>query len=182
MSTRATYKFESHTGAHTFYGHHDGYPQGAAFRLWLMHHTRCRGGYGDAFFRGNPDVELTRSHELHGDTEYRYTINKDGILSATERIPGQEWKPFYVGHYAEFVNNYLPADWCGTEDAPARERLQEVTTEYGRREWKTRSQLTAEVERLTAEVERGLKQYTRSLERAREAVAEYDAAHLFETA
>jgi hypothetical protein len=76
MATRATYQFISEwSGTHTAYIHHDGYPEGAAQYLF----KEIDGGDVmifniNAFIRHNRKAEMTASHEIHGDTEYRYTI------------------------------------------------------------------------------------------------------------
>ncbi|MBT2132656.1 hypothetical protein [Aliiroseovarius lamellibrachiae] len=84
MSTRATYQIEDMT----FYCHHDGYPQYAAVRFARMiavfnvptvedtfrEVEDRRGSLMFAFVRGNLDAQPTESHEVHGDTEWRYTI------------------------------------------------------------------------------------------------------------
>lgn len=86
MATRATYEI---CGT-TFYCHWDGYPTGAAQRFAAMVKAmivadeseidgieRRNGGYAFAFIRGVMDAESTEGHEAHGDTEYRYTLDRD---------------------------------------------------------------------------------------------------------
>lgn len=65
MGTRATYKWTR--GATTVYNHYDNYPTGA--RKHLMG-TRT----AEDFLNRNQRAEITESHEVHGDTEWRYTI------------------------------------------------------------------------------------------------------------
>ncbi|MAT51449.1 MAG: hypothetical protein CMK32_09735 [Porticoccaceae bacterium] len=189
MSTRATYQFVSDhdrpRARYTFYGHYDGYEAGAAFRLWRMHHSNRKGGFADRFHGGNDDVELTPGHDAHGDTEYQYTLTSDGQLTVKARVWGDNvnrWRTKYVGHYAEFVNQHLPADWCG-DGSPAAERLQEVSLGYGRRGWRTRSQLEAEAAELKEKIDvKGWKQYTGQLLTIKAAIREYDASKSFELA
>jgi hypothetical protein len=73
MSTRATYQFISEwSGTHTVYIHHDGYPEGAA-----EYFTKENGApivKVETFLRSNEKAELTKSHEIHGDSEFRYTV------------------------------------------------------------------------------------------------------------
>lgn len=72
MSTRATYQFISEwSGTHTAYIHHDGYPEGAA--NYLSNGEKPITSI-DSFIRANEKAEMTSSHETHGDTDYRYTI------------------------------------------------------------------------------------------------------------
>ncbi len=87
MATRATYQFISEwSGTHTAYIHHDGYPEGAAQYLF----KEIDGGDVmifniNAFIRHNRKAEMTASHEIHGDTEYRYTIC-ESRLTAQKRV------------------------------------------------------------------------------------------------
>lgn len=78
MSTRATYNFKDAYGVDvTFYIHHDGYPEGAAEYLCNALEYNAAGNQSliDMFYRANERAELTRSHDQHGDTEYRYDID-----------------------------------------------------------------------------------------------------------
>ena len=78
MSTRATYGFSSSENPDiTLYIHHDGYPEGAAIYVCNALEERSynkRQDYltAESFIRANNRAEITRSHERHGDTEYRY--------------------------------------------------------------------------------------------------------------
>ena len=95
MSTRATYEFRTERPSFmeqfepTFvYKHHDGYPAGAAGHLQCVSElpphgkkTKTNGGLhheAAVFVKDNVkrvrDIEFTDSHEIHGDTEYRYII------------------------------------------------------------------------------------------------------------
>jgi len=67
MSTRATYEFSLGDKTTYCYKHHDGYPEGAA--EWLKGVRTA-----EDFIRKNEGVEITESHDIHGDTEYRYRI------------------------------------------------------------------------------------------------------------
>ena len=97
MSTRATYSIaergyqkrnEWGQRQATFYIHHDGYPEGAAHRFAMMIESkvepgeepfsgigRKNGGWTFAFIRGNDEADMTESHQVHGDTEYRYHVS-----------------------------------------------------------------------------------------------------------
>ena len=78
MGTRATYEWDrggkgGRTLTHTtVYNHYDNYPTGA--RKCLMG-TRT----AEDFLHRNQRAEITESHEVHGDTEWRYTITPLGI-------------------------------------------------------------------------------------------------------
>ncbi len=87
MGTRATYQI----GSHVFYIHYDGYEDGAAVYFYNMIDAMNKlddsgigrnlndGGYPEQFIRGNPGASFTESHELHGDTEYQYTLQGDEL-------------------------------------------------------------------------------------------------------
>jgi hypothetical protein len=87
MGTRATYQI----GKHVFYIHWDGYEDGAAVYFYNMIEANNKlddsgidrplnsGGYAENFLRGNPGAEFTESHEIHGDTEYQYTLDADTL-------------------------------------------------------------------------------------------------------
>jgi len=78
MSTRATYQIDYTT----FYIHYDGYPEGAAayFEAALQYIVdekphAINFTFADVFHFANAEVcEITKSHDTHGDTEYRYTV------------------------------------------------------------------------------------------------------------
>ena len=84
MATRATYRISCGNQAElTVYIHWDGYPEGAADyfdrALDLYENPREsklleQASFEACFLIANPKAEVTRSHEWHGDTEYRYEI------------------------------------------------------------------------------------------------------------
>ena len=105
MSTRATYQFISEwSGTHTVYIHHDGYPEGAA-----QYFTKENGApivKVETFLRCNEKAELTKSHEIHGDSEFRYTV-KGGHLLAQKRVNfTDKFDTFWNGSVADFVQEY----------------------------------------------------------------------------
>lgn len=110
MSTRATYQFESkHRDTVTIYIHHDGYCEGAAS---YFYNAFLAGGMSpENFIRGNDRAELTKSHDWHGDTEYRYTV-RDGYLTAEERQDVEfdsyphGWRTIFLGDWVDFVNSH----------------------------------------------------------------------------
>tara|TARA_R110000765_G_scaffold191072_2_gene296193 strand:- start:476 stop:835 length:360 start_codon:yes stop_codon:yes gene_type:complete len=86
MSTRATYQIKSGFSEATLYIHHDGYLQGAAqyFRNTLDLMRISDRDLLTCFLWANKRAELTGSHASHGDTEYRYEIEKeDGVWIVT---------------------------------------------------------------------------------------------------
>jgi len=106
MATRATYRIACGNKAElTVYIHWDGYPEGAAdyFDRALNLYENPRGSellekasFEACFLMANPKAEVTRSHEWHGDTEYRYDLWRSGIdprkrtymVTWAERKPG----------------------------------------------------------------------------------------------
>ena len=103
MSTRATYKFIGEiTGTHTAYIHHDGYPE-YAFN-YLENAANI-----DAFMAKNERAEITESHDFHGDTDYRYTI-QNGCVLCQKRIFDDElnvtWETEFLGTAEQFVKKY----------------------------------------------------------------------------
>lgn len=115
MSTRATYEFmPSGNGLKAnktaVYIHYDGYPEGAAVYFWTALRTHPNKGCpATQFIRANPEAELTGSHETHGDTEFRYTIDGDRWEDAgikAEKRYGKEWVAFYVGSVVGFLEKY----------------------------------------------------------------------------
>ena len=109
MSTRATYLFKGgeYRPDVCIYIHHDGYEQGAAYYFY----NAFLAGSVDAesMIRGNERAEVTGSHELHGDTEYRYTISGNDLIA--EKGYGDDWRTIYSGDWIDFVNKYISADW-----------------------------------------------------------------------
>lgn len=113
MSTRATYKFEAndHRNAVTLYIHTDGYEEGAAeyFKDACLFRN-ARGGLAEAFIRANDRAELTGSHEVHGDTEYRYTLSRTNHLTAEKRVftdaeqfGHTNWRGVWNGPLLDFI-------------------------------------------------------------------------------
>ena len=123
MSTRATYTID---GKH-FYVHHDGYPEGAAAKFYLMLQAigeitgtvgRCKnsGGYAENFIRGNDGAEFTESPELHGDRDYHYTIKGKHIRAVATNPDNQ--RLVFDGDLGGFIakyNKYLSPNESVTE-------------------------------------------------------------------
>lgn len=121
MSTRATYQFVTEYNTSTIYVHHDGYPEGAVnyFNLMLLRDFSDSLSYSiknisaESFIRANLKAELTESHEAHGDTEYRYTFNKE-VLTCEARIDfGDTWRTVFTGNVYDFINEYRIIEYDG---------------------------------------------------------------------
>lgn len=113
MSTRATYGFKNSDGVkHIIYIHHDGYPSGAACYFWKMLVHPSKGSYATQFIRANDGAELTRNHECHGDTEFKYDLDKCGdklFLTAYESDWGgsdRVWKSIFAGTLYSFLDSH----------------------------------------------------------------------------
>lgn len=177
MATRATYSFKHHFARKdiVFYVHWDNYPKGAAKYFWEMHkHKHVKGELAEMFIKANLlEVEFTKSHEYHADTEYRYHMDVNGFLVA-EKVDWDEVKYckfdiFFTGHYAEFINQY-----SGNTD-----RLYQLDAEtvysYSTKqvEYMTLDEVKEKVEKLLRDVcingykqyEDDLKRWTKELER-----------------
>lgn len=125
MATRATYQINRTT----FYCHWDGYPTGAAQRFANMVKALTvpetgdrkfdaiedrRGGFEFAFIRGNLDAEPTKTHDSHGDTEYRYTVHvePDGAAFMCCEAIDRDWskgdkiviRRLFFGDLADWLN------------------------------------------------------------------------------
>lgn len=151
MSTRATYKFEFNSEYHadqTFYIHHDGYRQGAAYYFWMMvdYHSEPSDGehYGDgfepcadglmgAFYRANRKCEHTKSHEIHGDTEFQYNVRmKNRTVEVKQRTADwskHEFETIGVCSLAEFINNHVDPEWIGESYSPVHDNGERLFTE-----------------------------------------------------
>lgn len=152
MSTRATYEINETT----FYCHCDGYPAGAAAKLanmigaltrpadaggvWAI--ADRRGGATFAFIRGNDDAEPTESHQVHGDTEYRWRVTDAGRSAPGELLVSCQVRGASWDHWsdwstpepvADFINRHYPGAIVAIAD-PDRflnGRRMIATTEHG---------------------------------------------------
>jgi len=118
MSTRATYRFSNTALAGedvTVYIHHDGYPMGAAeyFRKALDEKMDSGKPLLEAFITANRGALITRDHEAHGDTEYRYTTDGEHLIvdkRSTDIVEDwfyTDWSRIYEGELDEFVISQL---------------------------------------------------------------------------
>lgn len=102
MGTRATYKIEGHF----FYIHWDGYLEGAATYFLNMLSTQSKGGYAEAFLRGNDQASFTESHDAHGDTEYRYDYDGKVLKAYKGNWDNDEWELVFEGSIVKFISEY----------------------------------------------------------------------------
>lgn len=113
MPIRATYLLPAETSCQQvcFYIPYDGYPEGAATYFYKMYQCENKqGGYAECFLRANSDAKFTKNHEARVDTEFRYTINVQNILSVWKKaIFANQWSIIYEGPWYQFVNKYLRA-------------------------------------------------------------------------
>lgn len=105
MATRATYQFnKSNSEAVTIYHHWDGYISGAA-TLFMKATKNGEKLTAESFLNANEKAEVTESHESHGDTEYRYTINESTgniHISVREGWQDPRWLHVAVVHFSAF--------------------------------------------------------------------------------
>lgn len=114
MLTRPTTKGRFLT---TVYIHHDGYFEGAAsyfkdtldlMRISVRPLLPC-------FLWANEKAELTDGHEAHGDTEYRYDLEKNAgiwIVTAYKRksYDGDQFDMKWIGELSKFINEFRPQE------------------------------------------------------------------------
>jgi len=139
MSTGATYQFNDHGCTTTVYVHQYGYPQGAAAYFLAMHHVKSSKGRAVDFIRSNGLAEITKSHGAHEDTEYQYTIKKDGELKAVRILRDfskdtRTKEIFFTGQYTKFINLYgskTCTDFKSTDFKSLEGRLNEHPFERG---------------------------------------------------
>lgn len=138
MSTRATYKFESREGVHTIYCHHDGYPAGAAAKFYSTLISPSKGNLATQFIRANDGAELTASHEIHGDTDFTYTITgqgPDATVCVSKRdydapSGAKEWVGVCICSLASFVDRLRRRQ--RSKQAATSQRLQAQDARRGR--------------------------------------------------
>ncbi len=112
MSTRATYLLPATSYSNQlicFYIHHDGYLIGAARYFYNMQQCKNKRGWlAGRFFRANSNAEFTKDHEEHSDTDFRYAINHQDVLTAWQKDSlKNEWQVVYEGPWYQFVNTYF---------------------------------------------------------------------------
>lgn len=122
MSTRATYKIQHNFGTLMTYIHHDGYPAGAAqyfFEAQVAARVHNK-SLPQVWMFANDRAELTESHEIHGDTEYRYDLVRRGgewrvTASKRDSFDADTYSVFFTGTLLEFLSehhDYVPLAQC----------------------------------------------------------------------
>jgi len=108
MSTRATYGFKDGRNFETFiYIHHDGYPCGAARYFYDAIMNPSNGNFATQFIRANHGAELTRHHDQHGDTAYKYNVTGHGPMATIEAYDVLKKSTcFFSGTLHEFIKDY----------------------------------------------------------------------------
>lgn len=115
MSTRATYTFSNTALAGedvTVYIHHDGYPMGAAeyFRKAMDEKLDSGRQLLEAFIAANDRAMITRCHEAHGDTDYRYTTDGKQItvehrkIEFTDKGYSETWNTITESSLDDFIS------------------------------------------------------------------------------
>jgi hypothetical protein len=131
MATRATWFFvgsKSNNVTPKFcYTHYDGYPEGAAIYLYATLLSPSKGCFCSQFIRANAEAELTESHEIHGDTEYRYGVRGSGA-DATITAVGIHNGFWFCGLVVDFLAKY-------SELIEGFTPFKLVKTSYGRQYW-----------------------------------------------
>ena len=110
MATRATYQFSNNSLAGedvTVYIHYDGYPLGAAQYFMNAINEKMDSGKPllEAFITANDKACITRDHEAHGDTDYRYWT--DGKMIRVEKREIQFTDDGYHNEWTEIHNRTL---------------------------------------------------------------------------
>jgi hypothetical protein len=125
MSTRATYRFieAGRPGANTttVYIHHDGYPEGAAVYLNHALSNPSKGNMATQFIRANDGAEITKSHAVHGDTEFCYDIKGEGsdaeiiayayIYNGDKRTKRSIFSGLlyqFIDQHSKFISDHVP--------------------------------------------------------------------------
>lgn len=117
MGTRATYRFVNTKSGYpqpktTIYIHWDGYPEGAAVYFYQMLLADGK-GMAEQFIIGNAELaEITGSHELHGDTQYQYTIDGTGPAAMLKMVTVgiSETEPGWSGPLHAFIEKHITHD------------------------------------------------------------------------
>lgn len=110
MATRGTYEIDNRV----FYCHWDNYPEGAGRRFNKM--LECKDGdLAHRFVRGNHDAQLTESHDIHGDTEYKYRVwrDRDGVIQIiwhARDIDSDGWLKANIMTLSEYLESFKGED------------------------------------------------------------------------
>ncbi len=125
--TTATYSIASSSFSQSkskacFFICRSGHPQDAAKYFLAMHKCANKwGGYAEQFLRANELAEFTDNHEASDDTQYRYTLEEDGVLTIHQVsfYKRKKWGILFVGMWYDFINEFLAL--------PVEERLFQFT-------------------------------------------------------
>lgn len=113
MSTRATYKIQHNFGSLMTYIHYDGYPTGAAqyfFEAQVAARVHNK-TLPQVWMFANERAELTESHEIHGDTDFRYDLVQRGgewrvTVHKRDGYDVDTYSVFFRGTLLEFLSEY----------------------------------------------------------------------------
>ena len=113
MATRATYQIKTPLNTSTVYIHYDGYLPGAAeyFRNAIDLMRISGRQFLPCFLWANENAEMTKSHDWHGDTEYRYDLERSaGVWMVTaykrQSYNSDVFEMQWSGPLSNFVNEY----------------------------------------------------------------------------
>ena len=114
MATRATYQFKTGYTTATVYIHWDGYLQGAAhyFNEALNAKGDSKRDLFACFVWTNDQATMTDGHEAHGDTEFRYDVerkNGEYQIKAYKRVnySSEEFELVFIGSLNDFIAKHL---------------------------------------------------------------------------
>ena len=62
----------------------------------------------NAFIRANDHAEMTSSHEVHGDTEWQYTIKEHRITARKYHCLTDTYEDFGESSLADFIKDHAP--------------------------------------------------------------------------
>lgn len=113
MSTRATYQITCDNGQIiTYYIHSDGYPKGAANYFKKMNDCSIENTcYAARFLIANQKAEITISHDVHGDTEFQYTLDSNGWLLVKDiPLTRRNSKILFFGGLRDFIENGIAGE------------------------------------------------------------------------
>ena len=110
MATRATYQFKTGFTTSTVYIHWDGYLAGAAdyFQEALNLRGDSKRDLFACFVWANDQATMTDGHEAHGDTDYRYNVerkNGEYHLEAYQRTDysSNHFERVFIGTLEDFI-------------------------------------------------------------------------------
>lgn len=146
MSTRGTYKFKGNRRNFVpdtyIYVHYDNYPEGAAAQFYNLLINPSKGNMATQFIRSNEHAEITKNHDCHGDTEYRYEIEGHGpeaeVICYERQFPnGYDYKKAdnqesWVGIAVQKLHEFISERTKYIKDYRP---FKEVTGYWGHKRW-----------------------------------------------